>query len=349
MKTSSKRKSTQSAALSPRKLRKRAKEALGVGRWIAKRRKKKLDPAAAEELQAANTALAAALKSKNQEAIKRDGERLSELLQGKLKPLRPNEIWLNLKWMLIFAGIALFFRLVFFELFSIPSGSMLPTLQVGDRVVVSKFAYGLRVPLTFLPPKKLWRGRDPRRGEVVVFMHPNEPERDMVKRVIAIGGDEVRFREGRIWIRRKGEKDFAPIPRTPKGELVQCDKNELAVDWTVLKQPAFEEHHGDATYIALGASEPPPKGFGDALASTRRHTDAQVTATEDTFGPIPDGHAFMVGDNREFSMDSRFWGTVPYDYLKGPALFDLFSYGASTDSDCRDTGVRWRRTFKPID
>jgi signal peptidase I len=348
MKTSA-AKQKSGSTLSPRKQRKRVKEALVVARWIARRRKKKMDEAVAQELQSAIAAATSALKSRDAESIRREEEKLGGLLQGKLKPLRPNEIWLNVKWMLVFAGIALVFRLVFFELFSIPSGSMLPTLQVGDRVVVSKFAYGLRVPLTFEPPKKVWSGRDVRRGEVVVFMHPHEPARDMVKRVIAVGGDTVRFRDGRIWIQRKGDPDFWPIPRTSKGPLVQCDRNEHSESWTVLKQPAFEERHGDATYISLGASEPPGDGFREALAKTRKHTDAPIQATSDTFGPIPDGHAFMVGDNREFSQDSRFWGTVPYVFLKGPALFDLFSYGAFAEAECKDSGVRWRRTFKPID
>jgi len=332
--------------LSPRKLRKRAKDALSIGKWIARKRKKRLDPGTLEELQGANVALAGALKSRDLGAIREHGERLAELLEGKLKPLKPKEWWLYLKGMLIFGGIAAILRIVVFELFSIPSGSMLPTLQVGDRVVVNKASFGLRVPFTYHPPRKGWRGRDPRHGEVIVFLHPDVPEREMVKRAIAVAGDEIRFREGRVWLRRRGEKDFVPIPRTPKGQHAYCNYELDA--WSREEVPSFEERHGDATYTTLGMSEAPPDGFRQALLHTRRHASAPVQATADTFGPIPDDNVFMLGDNRQQSEDSRFWGTVPYDYLEGPVLFDLFSYGGKLEKNC-DTGVRWNRFFRPID
>jgi signal peptidase I len=330
-------------------VRRRAKQTLSLGRWIAKRRAKKLDPGTREELAARIDSLAAALRSKDAEGIWRDGARLAELLDGKLKPLRPSELWSTLRLMAGYTAFLLFVGIVFIQHFEIPSGSMLPTLEVGDRVFVSKFAYGLRVPLTYTPPRKLWRGREVRRGEVVVFLHPNEPERIMVKRAIAVSGDEVRFRGRQIWLRRRGERDFAPIPRIARGELRVCDKNERLQRWRVLQEPAFEEHLGDATYLTLGASEPPEDGFRDALAGVRRHTDAPVRATDDTFGPIPEGHTFMVVDNRERSLDSRYWGTVPYDYLMGPGLFVFFSWGASPDVECSETGMRFGRTFRRVD
>jgi signal peptidase I len=342
--------------LTPRAIRRRAKEALALGRWIARRRKKRMPAELVEELGRVNESLGAALRARDPNATRTQGEHLAEMLQGKLKPFRPSELWWNIKWILIWVGIALCVRLVACELFSIPSGSMLPTLQVGDRVVVSKASYGLRVPLTFEPPKKVWAGRDVRRGEIVVFIHPQESDRrDMVKRVVAIGGDTIRFRDGRIWLKKKGDADFQPIARTSKGKHKYCDYDSRTERWSVEEADAFEERHGDATYIALRESHP-----GDlerALRLTRRllvgSAREAVKATEDTFGPIPEGHAFMVGDNREHSEDSRYWGTVPYDFMKGPALIDLFSYGAqpekSCDGDSFFSKVRWNRFFKPLD
>ncbi len=350
-------KDKQQKTLSPGKLRKQAREALSIGRWMARRRKKKLPPDALKELGEVNESLAAALRARDDGATRAHGEHLAELLSGRLKPYRPSELWWNVKWILVWVSVALLVRIMGCELFSIPSGSMLPTLQVGDRVVVSKASFGLRVPFTYEPPRKVWDGRDVRRGEVVVFMHPNIPERDMVKRVIAIGGDIVRFRDGRIWLKKKGEADFSPIARQAKGRHKYCDYDPNGDAWGMEEADSFEERHGDATYITLGRSEPGPASFRDALDYTKRRTTETVTATEDTFGPIPTGHAFMVGDNREHSEDSRYWGTVPYVYMKGPAMFDLFSWGGEVDKDsCKVSSawlfwnnLRWHRLFKGID
>jgi signal peptidase I len=353
--------------LSPRKLRKRAKDALSMGRWILRRRKKRLDEASAAELRSASDAVAAALKARDRGAIQRHGEALAQLLQGKLKPLRPKEWWLYLKGMLLFGGIAAVLRIVVFELFSIPSGSMLPTLQVGDRVVVNKTSYGLRIPFTYNPPRKGWNGRDPRRGEVVVFLHPEIPDREMVKRVIGLAGDTIKFQGGQVWIRKSAEAEFKPIPRTPKGKVQYCDYEPTDV-WSKEENDAFEERHGDATYTTLGQSLSPDqmpnlpdrekhRRFKHAVENTRRHSGShEVQGTEDTFGPVPPGHVFMLGDNREHSEDSRFWGTVPYDYLEGPVLFDLFSSGGELEKNCEVASgwtfwknIRWGRFFKPID
>ena len=341
---------------SPRQVRKVAKEALTIGRWVARRRQKRLAPELWQELNQVNENLSAALRAKDAEATRAHGERLADLLNGRLRPYRPSELWWNIKWILVWVGIALCVRIMGCELFSIPSGSMLPTLQVGDRVVVSKASYGLRVPFTYEQPKKLWSGRDVRRGEVVVFMHPNIPDRDMVKRVLAIGGDTLRFRDGRIWLKKKGEADFTAIARDSKGKHHYCDYDSQGDQWVAEEADSFEERHGDATYTTLGRSEPGPASFREALQYTLKRTTEKVTATEDTFGPIPEGHAFMVGDNREHSEDSRYWGTVPYVYMKGPALFDLFSWGGEVDKECKVSSawmfwnnLRWKRLFKGID
>jgi signal peptidase I len=216
----------------------------------------------------------------------------------------------------------------------------------------------LRVPFTYEPPHKVWNGRTPERGEVVVFMHPNDPGRDMVKRVLAVEGDTIRFRDGQVSLRKRGEPQFVLIERTPKGRAKVCDYEGESDAWRLQESDAFEERLGGATYLALGRSDPPDlpghESFRQALADTRRRAPgAAVDAIRDTFGPIPEGHVFMVGDNREYSEDSRYWGTVPYEYLKGPALFNIYSYGAQPEESCANEGffsrIRWGRFFRSVD
>ncbi len=225
-------------------------------------------------------------------------------------------------------------RIALTEVFMIPAGSMLPTLQVGDRVVVSKLSglFG-----------------EPARGQVVVFSHPNVPERDMVKRIVGLGGDSIRFRNGRIWIKQKGEADFKVVEALPKGRHRYCDYDLATDQWTTEESDSFELQIGDSNFTTMGRAEPGPARFRDALSYTLRRSNAgeQVVADEDTFGPIPLGQAFVLGDNLEHSEDSRYWGTVPFGHIKGPVKGILFSKGGDPASQCRPQ-VRWERLAQSV-
>ncbi len=172
--------------------------------------------------------------------------------------------------LLIALAIALFIRAFFVQAFSIPSGSMQDTLEIGDYLLVNKFIYGIRNPFT----NKVWVPvSQPQRGDVVVFIYPKDPSVDYIKRVIGLPGDTVQIREKKVFI--NGQEY-----RTPQA---------------VFKDPI--------TY----------RGMGDP----RR----------DFFGPVtvPPGQYFVMGDNRDHSYDSRFWGFVRADQLKGKAMVIYFS------------------------
>jgi signal peptidase I len=183
--------------------------------------------------------------------------------------------------------LALFIRTFVVQAFKIPSGSMLPTLQIGDHILVVKSIYGVRLPVL---NKVVIPVKDPKRGDVIVFIYPVDPDKDFIKRVVATAGDTVEIREKKLYI---------------NGE------------------PADDEH---AVYDEL-------------------ETSALLVKPRDDFGPIvvPKDKVFVLGDNRDHSYDSRFWGFVDIEAIKGKAFLIYWSWDSSR------WGVRWDRLGSIID
>jgi len=183
--------------------------------------------------------------------------------------------------------LILLFRSFLAEPFKIPSGSMMPTLQVGDFILVNKFAYGLRLPV--LNTKILSVG-EPKRGDVFVFRYPENPKEDYIKRVIGLPGDEITYRNKTLYINGKEipESYLGPYagPSEPSnrmtGAQVKIEQLE-GVDHRIMELPQLQIGH------------------------------------EGTW-KVPDGYYFAMGDNRDNSLDSRFWGFVPEANLVGKAL-----------------------------
>jgi signal peptidase I len=167
--------------------------------------------------------------------------------------------------------LALFIRTFVVQAFKIPSGSMLPTLQIGDHLLVNKFLYGVRIPVI---GKRVLALRKPERDDVIVFIYPQDPTKDFIKRVKGLPGDTLEVRNKKLFI---------------NGQMVE-----------------------------------------DANAYFDATPDRMARAPRDDFGPfvVPDGEVFVMGDNRDHSHDSRFWGTVPIDDILGKAFVLYWSWDA---------------------
>ena len=207
-----------------------------------------------------------------------------------------------------------FARIFAFQAFKIPTGSMEDNLKVGDHIIVNKFIYG--------PASDPWKGlfplRDPRRGDIIVFRYPLQPDTDFVKRVIGMPGDTVEIRDKKV-----------------------------SVNGKALEEP-YVIHEDSQVFPAQPALPEPYR-------------------SRDQFGPytVPSGQFFAMGDNRDRSSDSRYWGTVPRSMIKGRAFMVYWSFASTPpppDSPPAErlkelagvvihffTRTRWERTFFIVD
>lgn len=196
--------------------------------------------------------------------------------------------------------LALVVRTLFLQAYKIPSGSMLPTLLVGDHILVNKFIYGIRIPFT---GARLLAIRSPRRGDVVVFVPPDDPTKDFIKRIIALPGDRVEIRDKRVLVNGR--------PSDQEAHAIHTDADR-----------------------SPGDTGPPPPGVREC-----QFPRPGANVYRDWFGPcvVPPGHYFVMGDNRDRSQDSRFWGYVPMEAIKGKAFVIYWSW------DWDDGGPIWQR------
>ncbi len=187
--------------------------------------------------------------------------------------------------------LALLIRTFIVQAFKIPSGSMLPTLQVGDHILVNKFIYQeFRIPR---PGGPLVVGlRDPARGDIIVFKYPQDEHRDFIKRVIAVGGETVFVKDQKVFI--------------------NCQ---------------------------------PPESTCQAIREPWAYYEQRLGAWSETSGPhrVPPGSYFVMGDNRHNSQDSRYWGFVKREKIKGKAFVIYWSWDSERDGLALWKRVRWSR------
>jgi signal peptidase I len=202
-------------------------------------------------------------------------------------------------WTLTILAV-LAFRTFLLEAVTIPTGSMIPTLQINDYVVVQKWAYGARLPFT---PEAQAMWSSPKRGDIVVLLAPKGASRDddLIKRVVGVGGDVVEVRDGALWL------NGAPVPREERPGPCVYENRLEGGPWREEKCVAAEERLGKHRYVTYCT---PGVECGD------------IPPTK-----VPAGTVFLVGDHRDHSADSRVFGPVPVDRIKGRAWMALFSWG----------------------
>ncbi len=193
-------------------------------------------------------------------------------------------------------------RSFLFEPFKIPSGSMIPTLLVGDLILVNKFHYGVRLPVI---NKKITDGTPVARGDVMVFRYPPKPSLDYIKRVVGLPGDEVAYINKRLTI------NGVAVPTQSVPEFFDETSMRYA------KQ--FEEQLGVKSHRLLNDDDR-RGGFSDAEIMNFPNRENCRYSIEGVVCKVPAGHYFMMGDNRDNSLDSRYWGFVPDENIVGKAF-----------------------------
>jgi signal peptidase I len=198
--------------------------------------------------------------------------------------------------------IVLLLRSFLVEPFRIPSGSMMPTLLIGDFILVNKFAYGVRLPVSHT---KIIENGEPQRGDIVVFRFPNDPTVDYIKRVVGLPGDRIQYVDKQIIINGK------PVKQTPLDLYQGVGKGKDNTGATLIAEDLDSVSHD----ILIREKQAPQPG--------------RFVLSEGVI--VPEGHYFAMGDNRDNSNDSRFWGFIPEGNLVGKAFFRWMSFDWELD------------------
>lgn len=307
----------------PRIADKMARLTLRDAKKLLRRAGTSVDPQVVRDIHTWMARLEDARKGGDGAEIERQTGQLATMVQAHLAEYRKPAWRESVESFGLAIMVALAIRAFVVEPFKIPSGSMIPTLAIGDQIFVNKFQYGVRIPFT---STRVIDFAMPARGDVVVFIYPMEPHEDYVKRVIGLPGDEIQVINGTVVI--NGE----PVKRTLLGKQTFVDRDisgrrvndeattpaevghatgaapNAAEGWYLFEAYAYQEQLGTHTYTVL--QDPLVEEYGA------------------NYGPfkVPKGHVFMMGDNRNHSYDSRAWGPVPLSNILGRSMFVWWSW-----------------------
>jgi len=296
---------------------------------ILKKKSYRIPEAVAVQVRAAIAGVEEALPGEDLERLRKAIAALDDAMDEHLAFARKSTLREYSESIGVAVAIALLLRAFVVEAFQIPSGSMIPTLEVGDHIFVSKFAYGLSIPFTNTKVLKL---AQPERGDVIVFKYPKDPSTDYIKRVVGLPGDVVEMKHDELYI---------------NGKIVERWREPNVHHYVDLARGSPDERDGELWIENLSGHK------HETLQEPRGLTrDFERTV-------IPAGHVFVMGDNRDNSSDSRVWGTVDRDLIKGKALIVWWSRGTSDGMTPTGWGpvggvarwvksIRWGRFFQSV-
>ena len=206
-------------------------------------------------------------------------------------------------------ALVFFLRSFLYEPFKIPSSSMVPTLLVGDLILVNKFTYGIRLPVL---NQKIIQINDPQRGDVMVFKYPRDMSQDYIKRVVGVPGDKITYANKRLTVNGV--------------EIKYTALDDYLDDERLVYNKQYQEGLTGVTHRILNNGRAPT--LNPAEVQQFPFKDESCTYTYDSFTcTVPKGNYFMMGDNRDNSLDSRYWGFVPDKNIVGKAFFVWMNLG----------------------
>ena len=197
------------------------------------------------------------------------------------------------------------------EPFKIPSGSMIPTLQVGDFILVNKFTLGIRLPII---NQKIVQINDPKRGNVMVFHYPENPSVDYIKRVVGVPGDIIIYRDKKLWVNG-----------TEQVQQHEAEYNYVESGLNFVHTERYSENLDGHLHPILLNPDMPSVHLNSVTEFP--HFDSCNYSSAEVRCKVPEGQYFMMGDNRDNSRDSRYWGFVPDNMIVGKAFFIWMNFG----------------------
>jgi len=302
------------------KIRNKAKQSLSQTKSLLSKNKSKISPEAAAVVEGKITALESSLAGGDAEEIRRRTADLEGASHDYLSKFAKSKLRQNVEALVLAVGLALIIRTFLFQPFKIPSGSMIPTLLVGDHLLVNKFIYGTRIPFTDI---RVMPFEQIKRGDVIVFTYPN-PEKDpskndmyYIKRVVGVPGDSIDINGRQLILNGQ------PVPLEYEGDYVDERSGEELDEYI----EDLSGHKHDAI-------------FRQGKETTNKGNFIPV-------GEVPEGHVFVMGDNRDNSQDSRFWGFVPVENIAGKAILIHWSWDFQNPDFLNK--VRWDRILQGIE